>query len=587
MAITPQAGYIIDPNNPNGVIQDPNAQIGMGGVPMPAAQAPVTPTPLPPTPAAPTTSSTETTTTGTTPTQPTLTMPASGSVVDLLGAAGQDSSYAARQQLAKQYGIQGYTGTGAQNTELANKYLEAYNATKGKTAPESGAEARSALSPLTSQVEQPQNPQAQFFDAYSGMDPISANIFQQLSTLASSTTNKQSLTDFYKQEIAAQGIPELNMELADINRIMEGTEDDIRDEINNAGGFVTESQVQALTGARNKNLLKKANYLSDVLNAKNDYVDRIVSLTQADRKEVSEELDRKLGITKTLFDMSQQMTRNAKENYQQIIDTVGWEGLAKTLGGNKEQIAKAESLLGLPPGGLDAMSKLKKPLSEMDKLDLENKRLQNLKLQSDLSAGPSIQTQVVDVDGKKVLINSKTGAKIADITTGTGTTNLLGMSLTQSKISEISNLIKDPSLSAAVGTSGLGRVSPFELFTGGRSTFIGGVQNLLENLTFDKLGQIKSTGVTFGSLTEGERGSVAAAATKLNSPAWTVRDEAGNIIGWKVSEDVFKAEMDKINYFTKLDYVLKGGDPALGDIQEMPDGSLWVQNSDGTLSKLI
>lgn len=44
MAITPQPGYIIDPNNPNGVIKDPNAVIGIGGVPvapsLPIAQAP-------------------------------------------------------------------------------------------------------------------------------------------------------------------------------------------------------------------------------------------------------------------------------------------------------------------------------------------------------------------------------------------------------------------------------------------------------------------------------------------------------------------------------------------------------------------
>lgn len=41
-----------------------------------------------------------------------------GSIVDYLKKNGQDSSYAARAQLAANYGIQGYKGTAAQNTQL-------------------------------------------------------------------------------------------------------------------------------------------------------------------------------------------------------------------------------------------------------------------------------------------------------------------------------------------------------------------------------------------------------------------------------------------------------------------------------------
>lgn len=42
MAITPKPGYITDPNNPNGVIVDPNAEIGIGGAPIAPAPAPTT-----------------------------------------------------------------------------------------------------------------------------------------------------------------------------------------------------------------------------------------------------------------------------------------------------------------------------------------------------------------------------------------------------------------------------------------------------------------------------------------------------------------------------------------------------------------
>lgn len=51
---------------------------------------------------------------------PTSTPPATGgsSIVDFLNSKGQDSSYGARAKLAQQYGIQNYTGSAAQNTQL-------------------------------------------------------------------------------------------------------------------------------------------------------------------------------------------------------------------------------------------------------------------------------------------------------------------------------------------------------------------------------------------------------------------------------------------------------------------------------------
>lgn len=297
---------------------------------------------------------------GSAPAQGALTMPANMSVVDLLSQAGVDSSYAARQELAKQFGIQSYQGTAAQNTELGKKYLDAYNAKKGTAAPQGAGDARMEISTALGTDDQAAqgNPTQQFFDAFGSMNPVENQLFTQLSSLLSTPVNSQSLVDFYKQEVAAQGIPELNMELADIKRIIDGTEDDIREEVTRAGGFATESQVQALTVARNKGLIKKANYLADVLNAKNEYIDRIVDLTQADRKEVSEQFDRKIGLRKTLFDMSQQMNNAARENYQALVKNIGYDGLVGSIKTPQELQAVAKSL-GMTSQSLLQLSKLK------------------------------------------------------------------------------------------------------------------------------------------------------------------------------------------------------------------------------------
>ena len=362
------------------------SQAGGSVVPTaPASQTPVTPTPLPQTPATPTVNpaQNQALTTPTVPQQPPVTvnvgtsttpkqtgaqtgqlaMPATGSVIDLLNTAGQDSSYTSRQQLAQQFGIQNYTGTATQNQELSKKYLDAYNALKGTTVPENTADARNAFT--TYQEETPQisqeDPQATFFDAYAGMNPVVKNLYDQLNTILSSVGTRETFTEEFNRLRQEQNIEGLSTELMDINRVMDGTEDDLRDEISKAGGFATESQVQALKGARNKTLLKQAQSLSDQLEMRNDYIDQVIKLSGADREQVEKDIDRKLGITEKVVELQDKMDTAAKENYQNIIDIGekrginGYAYLAESLGGNSSALRTAEKTLGLPNGALSSI----------------------------------------------------------------------------------------------------------------------------------------------------------------------------------------------------------------------------------------
>lgn len=538
--------------------------------------------------------------------QPGLVMPANGSVVDLLAGAGQDSSYAARTQLAQQYGIQNYSGTAAQNQELSKKYIEAHNALKSTAVPQNPADARNAIAGYqdANKQEQQANPTQQFMDMYGSMNPIEANLYQQLSSQLSSANTQQSLTDTYTQLAKEQGIQDLNLQLADINKIMTGTEDDIRAEITNAGGFATESQVQGLVTARNKTLLTQANYLQNTINAKNDYVDRIVSLTQADRAQVNDDLDRKLGITNTLISMSQNMENNAKDNYKAIVDSVGWGGLAASLKDSPTQLKNVEKMFGLAPGELQSLAAYKVPLTDMQKAQLEGQQLSNQteklqqqKLKQDLNAPKSVSTAVVDLNGQKVLINSQTGKIISNIGAGLPPTkeSQQQLAVQHDNIQNIGALLTDPGLNSAVGPTSIARGSvdlpfgvsiPFglDLFTGAKSNFIGSVEQLKQGLTLTSLQNAKSNGATFGALSDSELNLLSQSATKLGS--WAIKDSAGNVTGYNVDEGNFKKELDHINNFQKLDYVLKGGDPTSVGVQEQADGTFWVQNSDGSKTQI-
>lgn len=294
------------------------------------------------------------------------------SVVDLLNSVGQASDFSSRSALAGQLGIQGYKGTAAQNQELAKKFTELYNSKSTTTAPQSPADFMQQYQQYQEENKTPQrydDIQDAFKETYGQMNPVEKFIFDGLSELLSTESTKKTLSQLYKDEVAAQGIPELNEELADIKKIIDGTEDDIRAEIQHSSGIATESQVKALAGARNKVLIRQAQYLSDLVESKNDYVDRLVALTQADREQLDKDLDRKLGISKMMLDMTDKMQTRARENYQNIIKDIGYDGLVKNITSQRE-LESVASALGMSPNTLLRLSNTQTTAQRQMELDM-------------------------------------------------------------------------------------------------------------------------------------------------------------------------------------------------------------------------
>lgn len=194
-------------------------------------------------------------------------------------------------------------------------------------------------------------------------------------------------------------------------------------------------------------------------------------------------------------------------------------------------------------------------------------------------------------------------------------TQVLNMAQSQAGINEVSDLLKSGGVSSAVGTSFLSRTpvskggfwggvgaailnvfkAPLTLLTGTykdvkttmtgeRQNFIAGVEQLKSTLSLDSLIQAKSRGATFGALSDTEMQILAQSATKIGN--WAIKDNQGNVIGYDTTEKAFKTELDKINNFAKLDYLLKGGNPEDIGVQKMDDGTYWTQNWDGTYTQL-
>jgi hypothetical protein len=166
-----------------------------------------------------------------------------------------------------------------------------------------------------------------------------------------------------------------------------------------------------------------------------------------------------------------------------------------------------------------------------------------------------------------------------------GTGAVLELAVGQQQIADINELIDNKYLDTAVGPNVLARISPFEKLTGGKKNFIADVEKMVSQLSLDSLISAKARGATFGALSDTEMAILSAAATTISKLA--VKNKDGDVVGYGGSEGKFKEELDKINNFAKLDYVLKGGQPQDVGITTMEDGTMWTQNSDGSFTQII
>jgi hypothetical protein len=74
--------------------------------------------------------------------------------------------------------------------------------------------------------------------------------------------------------------------------------------------------------------------------------------SQLDRAAAEAQVDKKLGLDEKLATLTDKMVTAAKDNYQKLVDAVGYKGLADSFKGDTNGMAITEKTLGLAPGSL-------------------------------------------------------------------------------------------------------------------------------------------------------------------------------------------------------------------------------------------
>lgn len=251
----------------------------------------------------------------------------------------------------------------------------------GKTAnlpvPQSQGEASSAISTLT-----PNTPKPFQLTPLSQIDTLLAEDkgYQQLladRTDYNNTANQgKSLLDFYNQAVKEAGIPGLNEQLLNYKNIIDGTEEDIRKEVQAVSGFATESQVLGLASARNKSLIKNYNNLVDQKKMAMESITNMTNLAGQDREFALQSINQKFNFDKEIASYRDKFVNNAKEGLGHIIEAVGYGGLYASLQNDPSSLSLVEKTLGLGAGQLQQLAIYKKPLTETEQADLDLKKSQ-------------------------------------------------------------------------------------------------------------------------------------------------------------------------------------------------------------------
>lgn len=228
----------------------------------------------------------------------------------------------------------------------------------GQSAPQDAGSAKTAMAGFTPSAPIDNSKQIAAVNSALSADPGYQQLLADQAAFNSAANQSQSLTQTYTDLMAQAGIPALQTQAMNMNTIINGTEDDIRKEVQAAGGFATNSQVLGLASARNKTLIQNYNNLEQTITNAQNNVNTMIGLAQQDKQMALQTITTKLNIDQQVFDTQQKMQAAAKEGYNTILNAVGVSGLLTSLNNDPASISLAEQTLGLQPGQLTQLGQI-------------------------------------------------------------------------------------------------------------------------------------------------------------------------------------------------------------------------------------
>lgn len=239
-------------------------------------------------------------------------------------------------------------------TALNQKYQGVFQSVKNTQAPNTASEANTQIQAASQPSTDPV-----FGALTSSLAPIMDSLNQVLSNINNPALTAVSLQQEYNTLATQSNLPALNSQLLNMQNIMNGTTDDIRNEISSAGGTATESQVQAMSSARNTVILKQYNALSSQYTAAQQNIQTQLQYATTDQATQLQRAQATAGVQESMASIESQalsmgvtMQQNAVSAVQYNVSQTGYQGLAASAQGNPQILSYYEQLLNLAPGTL-------------------------------------------------------------------------------------------------------------------------------------------------------------------------------------------------------------------------------------------
>lgn len=271
------------------------------------------------------------------------------------------------------------------------EYEKAYNAASevlkksGISAPNSaGAGSYGSQKVLSSTSQNPQPTTTPNVDNHFLSNPFTQDVNTQLMDFLSPQSTRDSLQESLKTlKTDRTELAGLKTELMNTKRIMSGTEQDIRDEITKAGGFATESQVAALTIARNKSLVARGQQLTDLIQSQQDAVANDMTMLNFEKDMANTQFTQRMALMNYQQENTKFMYSALKDSYKTLMDS-NPQGLYNSLIADPVQAQRFEQVTGLNPNSLKGMIDTKALDLQLKQADLANRGADLLNKQADL-----------------------------------------------------------------------------------------------------------------------------------------------------------------------------------------------------------
>ena len=227
----------------------------------------------------------------------------------------------------------------------ASQQAHAAALASGAPAPQNAGIGMSAATTAMANTNQSYTPTAPVVQAYTD---ATQKLTDDYAKAMSSQDQGKSLVEQYQDFTSQLGIPQLNTQLMNMKNIIDGTEDDIRNEVTKAGGFATDSQVLAMTNARNKTMIQNYNNLLQTRSDAMQQVQTLVGLSAQDRQYAQQQIDRQLNFDQQQVTFADKALTNAQQSIQQSIATYGAASVLKQAQatGDPTAVARINATMG-------------------------------------------------------------------------------------------------------------------------------------------------------------------------------------------------------------------------------------------------